>query len=58
LRITLSYDVDPAAPFAVDAFSEQRHSPKTDHSVFIDVMTDSRMAAVVRCLNSGRHCTA
>jgi hypothetical protein len=56
LRITLTYDVDPDSPFALDAFSEQRHSPKTDHALFIDVMTDSQMAAVVRCINARKQC--
>ncbi|MFE2432544.1 DUF1996 domain-containing protein [Streptomyces sp. NPDC059373] len=56
LRIVLSYELPPGVPFAVDAFSEQHHSPKTDHALFVDLMTDARMASVVRCLNSGRHC--
>ncbi|GAA3507363.1 DUF1996 domain-containing protein [Streptomyces showdoensis] len=57
LRITLAYPAPPAdAPIALDSFPEQRHSPKTDHAMFVNVMTDARMAAVVACINSGRRC--
>ncbi|MBM9506332.1 DUF1996 domain-containing protein [Streptomyces sp. KK5PA1] len=58
LHIVVSYDVPPGAPIALDAFPEQHHSPVTDHAGFVDVMTDAQMAAVVNCLNHGRHCTA
>ncbi|MGW6913297.1 DUF1996 domain-containing protein [Kitasatospora sp. NPDC054939] len=57
LRITLTYAALPAgAPIALDSFPEQRHSARTDHAMFVNVMTDRRMAAVVDCLNSGRRC--
>ncbi|MFB6526594.1 DUF1996 domain-containing protein [Streptomyces sp. NPDC056399] len=57
LRITLAYDAPPAeAPLALDSFPEQRHSPKTDHAMFVNVMADDRMAKLVTCLNTGRHC--
>ncbi|WP_330334076.1 DUF1996 domain-containing protein [Streptomyces sp. NBC_00536] len=56
LRISLAYDVPPGAPVSLDSFPEQRHSPKTDHAMFVNVMTDAAMAGVVSCLNSGRHC--
>ncbi|MFD0368186.1 DUF1996 domain-containing protein [Streptomyces sp. NPDC059071] len=57
LRLVLGYDLpSPTTPIALDSFPEQRHSPRTDHAMFVNVMTDARMAEVVRCLNSGRHC--
>ncbi|MFF6777206.1 DUF1996 domain-containing protein [Streptomyces sp. NPDC012637] len=57
LRITLGYDALPAGtPIALDSFPEQRHSPRTDHAMFVNVMTDAAMAVVVDCLNSGRRC--
>ncbi|MFJ7204014.1 DUF1996 domain-containing protein [Streptomyces sp. NPDC098789] len=56
LRISLAYDVPPGAAIALDSFPEQRHSPRTDHAMFVDVMTDAAMAQLVACLNSGRHC--
>ncbi|MFF5446406.1 DUF1996 domain-containing protein [Streptomyces sp. NPDC012888] len=57
LRITLAYEAPPAgAPLALDSFPEQRHSPKTDHAMFVNVMTEEQMAAVVDCVNSGRTC--
>ncbi|MFF3649183.1 DUF1996 domain-containing protein [Streptomyces sp. NPDC002181] len=56
LRVSLAYDVPPGVPVAVDSFPEQRHSPKTDHAMFVDAMTDAQMAAVVGCLNEGRAC--
>ncbi|MFG2617413.1 DUF1996 domain-containing protein [Streptomyces sp. NPDC048507] len=56
LRISLSYAVAPGIPVALDSFPEQRHSPRTDHAMFVDVMTDGQMDAVVACLNEGRDC--
>ncbi|MBT2447713.1 DUF1996 domain-containing protein [Streptomyces sp. ISL-43] len=56
LRISLAYDVPPGVPLALDSFPEQRHSPKTDHAMFVNVMTGQRMAEVVDCLNQGRSC--
>ncbi|MDV5143069.1 DUF1996 domain-containing protein [Streptomyces sp. SBC-4] len=57
LTIRLAYDVPgPDVRIALDSFPEQRHSPITDHAMFVNVMTDARMAAVADCLNTGRHC--
>ncbi|CAM5311124.1 hypothetical protein SAVIM338S_00604 [Streptomyces avidinii] len=56
LTISLAYDPVPGAPVALDSFPEQRHSPKTDHAMFVNVMTSDRMAQVVDCLNEGRVC--
>ncbi|MFG2295982.1 DUF1996 domain-containing protein [Streptomyces sp. NPDC048603] len=56
LRLSLAYDVPPGTPIALDSFAEQRHSPLTDHAMFVNVMTDGQMAAVVACLNEGRRC--
>lgn len=56
LRLSLAYAVAPGVPIALDSFPEQRHSPKTDHAMFVDVMTDGRMDELVACLNEGRTC--
>ncbi|MFE2409943.1 DUF1996 domain-containing protein [Kitasatospora sp. NPDC059408] len=56
LRVTVGYRPPPAREFALDAFPEQHHSPLTDHAVFIGLMTDRQMAAVVACLNQDRTC--
>ncbi|MFJ3792858.1 DUF1996 domain-containing protein [Kitasatospora sp. NPDC090091] len=56
LRVTVGYRPPPGRAFALDAFPEQHHSPLTDHGVFIGVMTDERMAALVACLNQNRSC--
>ncbi|MFK0254023.1 DUF1996 domain-containing protein [Streptomyces sp. NPDC090445] len=56
LRVRLAYDVVPGAPLAIDSFPEQRHSPRTDHAMFVNAMTDAQMAAVVDCLNEGLAC--
>ncbi|MFD5416801.1 DUF1996 domain-containing protein [Streptomyces sp. NPDC127069] len=56
LRLLLAYAVAPGVPLALDSFPEQRHSPLTDHAMFVDVMTDARMGELVACLNEGRHC--
>ncbi|MER5176961.1 DUF1996 domain-containing protein [Streptomyces sp. NPDC002896] len=58
LRITIAYDLPHGTRYAVDSFPEQHRDPKTDHAMFIDVMTDRQMAALVRCVNEGRHCRA
>ncbi|MFB6618026.1 DUF1996 domain-containing protein [Streptomyces sp. NPDC056367] len=56
LRLTLAYEVPAGAPIALDSFPEQRHSPRTDHAMFVNAMTDGQMAGVVDCLNTGRDC--
>ncbi|MGW1024038.1 DUF1996 domain-containing protein [Streptomyces sp. NPDC002577] len=56
LRITIAYKLPYGTRYAVDSFPEQKRDPKTDHSMFINVMTDRQMAELVRCVNEGRHC--
>ncbi|MFY1671607.1 DUF1996 domain-containing protein [Plantactinospora sp. WMMB334] len=56
LRLTLGYDIQPAAAFQIDAFDGQRNSPLTDHAFFVNLMPQPLMATVVDCLNSGRTC--
>ncbi|MGW5851702.1 DUF1996 domain-containing protein [Streptomyces sp. NPDC055254] len=56
LRITLAYEVPPGVLTALDSFPEQRHSPKTDHAMFVNAMSEEQMEAVVSCLNEGRTC--
>ncbi|MFD9337108.1 DUF1996 domain-containing protein [Streptomyces sp. NPDC060028] len=56
LRVSLGYEVPPGVPVALDSFPEQRHSPKTDHAMFVNVMTEAQMSRVVDCLNQGRAC--
>ncbi len=56
LRVTVGYRPPPPRAFALDAFPEQRHSPLTDHAVYIGLMTDRQMASVVACLNENRTC--
>ncbi|MFF5702990.1 DUF1996 domain-containing protein [Streptomyces sp. NPDC012794] len=56
LRLSLAYAVPPGVPIALDSFPEQRHSPRTDHAMFVDVMSDARMAELVGCLNEGPTC--
>ena len=58
LTIKLAYDVPPGRSFALDGFPEQLHNPITDHNDFINVMPDDLMAFAVRCINSGRNCSA
>lgn len=56
LRITLTYGLPFGTRYAVDSFPEQMRDPVTDHSLFVNVMTDRRMEQLVGCLNEGRHC--
>ncbi|WP_245833923.1 DUF1996 domain-containing protein [Streptomyces aidingensis] len=52
------YDVPDGIPYAVDGFAEQLHKPVTDHSDFINVMTEDLMREVVDCINTGQQCVA
>jgi len=52
----ITYDLPRGVPFAVDSFPEQLHKPVTDHSDFINVMTDELMREAVACINEGRDC--
>ncbi|WP_411102810.1 DUF1996 domain-containing protein [Streptomyces sp. cmx-4-9] len=56
LRLSFSYALPAGAPVALDSFPEQRHSPKTDHAMFVNAMTAEQAAAVADCLNTGRAC--
>jgi hypothetical protein len=56
LRMTLTYDVPDGELFAVDAFPDQKHNPKTDHADFHNIMPKRLMDQVVNCINSGRRC--
>jgi hypothetical protein len=56
LTITVTYDVPAGAMFAIDSFPEDDRNPITDHSDFINVMTDQQQARVVACINEGRQC--
>ncbi|MDR7274920.1 DUF1996 domain-containing protein [Catenuloplanes atrovinosus] len=56
LRVTVGYRVSGA--FTVDAFAEQRRSPRTDHGIMINLAPGRLMADIVACLNQGRACTA
>ncbi|MER5768559.1 DUF1996 domain-containing protein [Streptomyces sp. NPDC001985] len=56
LSITLAYALPASVPFAVDSFPEQKRHPKTDHAMFINVMTERQQARVAECVNEGRHC--
>jgi hypothetical protein len=56
LTITVTYHVPTGAMFAIDSFPEDFRSPLTDHSDFIDLMTDQQQATVVACINEGRQC--
>ena len=56
LRIVVAYDVPAGIRFRIDSFATQRHSPRTDHAFFINLMPEALMTEVVRCLNAGRSC--
>jgi len=58
LRLTVAYDLPAGADFVIDAFPDQHYDPRTDHAFFVNIMPDQVMAAVIRCLNSGRVCSS
>ncbi|GGZ31413.1 hypothetical protein GCM10010387_26690 [Streptomyces inusitatus] len=58
LRITLSYELPYSVPFALDSFPAQKRHPKTDHAMFINVMTERQQSRLTACLNEGRRCGA
>ncbi|MGW4113310.1 DUF1996 domain-containing protein [Actinosynnema sp. NPDC004786] len=57
LRVRVAYDVPAGRPYAVDSFPEQRHDPRTDHAMFVNVMPDELMDRVTACVNTGRTCS-
>jgi hypothetical protein len=56
LRIVAAYDIAPGTRYRIDSFDAQRHSPLTDHALFVNLMPDALMSEIVRCLNAGRDC--
>jgi hypothetical protein len=56
LEQRITYAVPPGPSFAVDSFPEQLHKPITDHSDFINVMSEQLMNRAVQCINTGRRC--
>jgi hypothetical protein len=56
LRIVAAYDIAPGTRYRIDSFDAQRHSPLTDHALFVNLMPDALMSEVVRCLNAGLDC--
>ena len=56
LTITLTYNVPAGPSYSIDGFPEQLHKPVNEHNDFINVMSNSSMKRVVKCLNTGRRC--
>ncbi|WP_152546868.1 DUF1996 domain-containing protein [Amycolatopsis orientalis] len=60
LRITLVYNIPPniqaAGQYAVDAFDQEKHNPRSDHDDFANVMSQCLMNQLVKCINSGKRC--
>ena len=56
LEIVVGYAVPRGVRYRIDSFDAERHSPRTDHAFFVDLMPDALMDAVVACLNAGRRC--
>ncbi len=60
LRITLVYNIPQnvqiAGQYAVDAFDQEKHSPRSDHDDFANVMSQRLMNQLVKCINSGKRC--
>lgn len=56
LELTVAYDIRRGTPYRIDAFDNQRHSPRTDHAFFVNLMPEDLMAKIAACLNAGRTC--
>ena len=56
LELTVAYDVPRGARYRIDTFDDQRHSPRTDHAFFVNLMPAGLMEQIARCLNAGRVC--
>ncbi|WET83102.1 DUF1996 domain-containing protein [Amycolatopsis sp. QT-25] len=60
LKITLVYDIpadiQAAGHYAVDAFAQEKHNPRSDHDDFANVMSQRLMNRLVKCVNSGKRC--
>ncbi len=57
LHIEVGYDLPTGTDIGIDSFPEVvDRAAASDHAHFIDVHTEAAMAAIVTCVNSGRHC--
>ncbi|WP_306211230.1 DUF1996 domain-containing protein [Actinoplanes sp. RD1] len=56
LELTVAYEVPRGTPYRIDAFDPQRHSPRTDHAFFVNLMPAGLMEKIADCLNAGRTC--
>ncbi|MFI0444789.1 DUF1996 domain-containing protein [Actinomadura sp. 6N118] len=57
LEFVLTYKVPQGRLFALDSFPTEKHSPKTDHGDFINVMPDGLMRRATDCVNEGQNCS-
>jgi hypothetical protein len=56
LEIVVGYDIPRGTRYRIDAFDNQRHSPRTDHAFFVNLMPDAlgeRIAAGLNADGSG-----
>ena len=58
LEVTVAYAVPVGVRYRIDAFEAQRHSPRTDHAFFVNLMPEALMDEAVECLNAGRTCVS
>ena len=58
LEVTVAYAVPVGVRYRIDAFETQRHSPRTDHAFFVNLMPEALMDEAVECLNAGRTCVS
>ncbi|WP_236717943.1 DUF1996 domain-containing protein [Actinoplanes sp. TFC3] len=56
LEIVVGYDIARGARYRIDTFDDQRHSPRTDHAFFVNLMPEALSERIADCLNAARSC--
>ncbi|AGL14072.1 DUF1996 domain-containing protein [Actinoplanes sp. N902-109] len=56
LEIVVAYDIPQGTRFRIDTFDAQRHSPRTDHAFFVNLMPETLSRKIAACLNNTTPC--
>ncbi|WP_285652587.1 DUF1996 domain-containing protein [Actinomycetospora sp. NBRC 106375] len=57
LRISLTYNQPDGRAFAIDSFPQEQHNPKTDHSDFENLASETGNRNGADCINNNQQCT-
>ncbi|MHC1561949.1 DUF1996 domain-containing protein [Actinomycetospora sp. C-140] len=57
LRISLTYNQPDGRAFSIDSFPQEQHNPKTDHSDFENLASETGNRNGADCINNNQQCT-